>query len=195
VPRISPGIGVDWSPNPTKEEVEREYTKIWRQLDAQAIEQLVDLPLMTDPDCRATLDVLSVLATPAWYADENLHDLVGAHMVNLSLEHGNCDASCHAYALLGTILGSKLSQYRAGFRFGKLAVDLTEKRGLHRFKGRVYNAFGHHIAPWARHLRDGRIWNRRAFNAAKESGDLTYAAFSSSIDSNPSRLDSKVRLL
>jgi PAS domain S-box-containing protein len=173
-------IGVDWSPNPTKEEVEREYTKIWRQLDAQAIEQLVDLPLMTDPDCRATLDVLSVLATPAWYADENLHDLVGAHMVNLSLEHGNCDASCHAYALLGTILGSKLSQYRAGFRFGKLAVDLTEKRGLHRFKGRVYNAFGHHIAPWARHLRDGRIWNRRAFNAAKESGDLTYAAFSSS---------------
>jgi PAS domain S-box-containing protein len=173
-------IGVDWPPNPTKEEVEREYTKIWRQLDAQAIEQLVDLPLMTDPDCRATLDVLSVLATPAWYADENLHDLVGAHMVNLSLEHGNCDASCHAYALLGTILGSKLRQYRAGFRFGKLAVDLTEKRGLHRFKGRVYNAFGHHIAPWARHLRDGRIWNRRAFNAAKESGDLTYAAFSSS---------------
>ena len=173
-------IGVDWSPHPTKDQVEREYTKIWRQLGARAIEQLVDLPLMTDSDCRATLDVLSVFATPAWYADENLHDLVGAHMANLSLEHGNSDGSCHAYALLGTILGSNLGQYQAGFRFGKLAVDLIEKRGLHRFKARVYNAFGHHITPWARHLHDGRIWNRRAFNAAKESGDLTYAAFSSS---------------
>ena len=173
-------IGVDWSPHPTKDQVEREYTKIWRQLGARAIEQLVDLPLMTDSDCRATLDVLSVFATPAWYTDENLHDLVGAHMANLSLEHGNSDGSCHAYALLGTILGSNLGQYQAGFRFGKLAVDLIEKRGLHRFKARVYNAFGHHITPWARHLHDGRIWNRRAFNAAKESGDLTYAAFSSS---------------
>ena len=173
-------IGVDWSPHPTKDQVEREYAKIWRQLGARAIEQLVDLPLMTDSDCRATLDVLSVFATPAWYTDENLHDLVGAHMANLSLEHGNSDGSCHAYALLGTILGSNLGQYQAGFRFGKLAVDLIEKRGLHRFKARVYNAFGHHITPWARHLHDGRIWNRRAFNAAKESGDLTYAAFSSS---------------
>ena len=153
-------------------------TKIWRQLGARAIEQLVDLPLMTDPDCRATLDVLSVLSVPAWHADENLHDLIGAHMANLSLEHGNSDGSCHAYALLGRILGSSLGQYRSGFQFGKLAVDLIEKRGLPRFKARVYNAFGHHITPWARHLHDGRIWNRRAFNAAKESGDLTYAAFS-----------------
>jgi PAS domain S-box-containing protein len=172
--------GVEWSPHPTKDDVEREYTKIWRQLGARTIEQLVDLPLMTDPDCRATLDVLSVFATPAWHADENLHNLVGARMANLSLEHGNSDASCHAYALLGRILGSNLGQYRTGLQFGKLAVDLVEKRGLHRFKARVYNTFGHHIVPWARHLYDGRVWNRLAFNAAKESCDLTYAAFSSS---------------
>ncbi|MEA3206523.1 MAG: hypothetical protein QOG92_2235, partial [Verrucomicrobiota bacterium] len=172
--------GVEWSPHPTKDDVEREYTKIWRQLGERKIEQLVDLPLMTDPDCRATLDVLSVISAPAWHADENLHDLVGARMANLSLEHGNSDGSCHAYALLGRILGSNLGQYQAGFQFGKLAVDLIEKRGLDRFKARVYNAFGHHIAPWARHLHDGRVWNRRAFNAARESGDLTYAAFSSS---------------
>ena len=173
-------VGVEWSPHPTKDEVEQEYAKIWRQVGARAVEQLVDLPLTNDPDCRATFDVLSVLATPAWFTDGNLHDLVGAYMTNLSLEHGNSDGSCHAYALLGTILGATLGQYQAGFRFGKLAVDLVEKYGLDRFKARVYNAFGHHIVPWTRHLHDGRAWNRRAFNAAKESGDLTFAAFSSS---------------
>jgi len=170
-------VGIEWSQHPTKDDVEREYAKIWQRLGARAIEQLVDLPLMTDPECRATLEVLSVFAWPAWHADENLHDLVGAHMANLSLEHGNSDGSCHAYALLGRILGSNLGQYRAGFRFGNLAVDLIEKRGLRRFKASVYNAFGHHITPWARHLRDGRVWNRRAFDAAKESGDLINAAF------------------
>jgi PAS domain S-box-containing protein len=173
-------IGVEWSPHPTKDDVEREYTKIWQQVDARSIEQLVDLPLTNDPDCRATLDLLSVFATPAWFTDENLHDLAVAHMANLSLKYGNSDGSSYAYALFGAILGSKLGRYQAGFRFGKLAVDLVEKRGLDRFKGRVYSCFGHHIVPWNRHLHDGRVWNRLAFNSAKESGDLTFAAFSCS---------------
>ena len=173
-------VGVEWSPHPTKDDVEQEFTEIWRQIGARAIEQLVDLPLMNDPECRATLDVLSVFATPAWFTDENLHDLVVGRMANLSLKHGNTDGSCYAFAVLGTILGSHLGQYKTGFRFGKLGLDLVEKRGLDRFKGRVYSCFGHHIIPWTRHLNDGRIWNRRGFNAAKESGDLTFAAFCSS---------------
>ena len=98
-------VGVEWVTPPTKDDVGREYTTIWRQIGARAIEQLVDLPLTDDPDCRATLDVLSVFATPAWFTDENLHDLVVAQMVNLSLEHGNSDGSCYAYALLGAVLG------------------------------------------------------------------------------------------
>jgi len=171
-------LGVDWSAHPTDNDVRQEYERIWGHIGARPIEQLVDLPLTNDPICKATLDVLSVFATPAWYTDKNLHDLVVAHMANLSLEHGNSDGSCYAYALLGRVLGSSLGQYQAGFRFGKLGVDLVEKRGLDRFKASVYNAFGHHIIPWTRHLQDGRVWNRRAFKAAKESGDLTFAAFS-----------------
>jgi predicted ATPase/tRNA A-37 threonylcarbamoyl transferase component Bud32 len=172
-------VRIEWSPHPSKEDVEQEYTKLWRHLGARPIEQLVDLPPMTDVGCRATLNVLSALAWPAWHSDENLHDLVGAHMANLSLEHGNGDGSCHAYALLGTILSSNLGRYRDGFRFGKLAVDLIEQSG-NRFEAHVCSAFGHHIIPWARHLRDGRFWNQRAFNVAKQRGDFTNAAFSSS---------------
>jgi hypothetical protein len=165
---------------PDERRLGREYTTIWRQIGARAIEQFVDLPLTDDPDCRATVDVLSVFATPAWFTDENLHDLIVAQMVNLSLEHGNSDGSCYAYALLGAVLGSNLGQYQTGFRFGKLALDLVEKRGLDRFKGRVYSCFGHHILPWTQNLRNGRVWNRLGFSASKESGDLAFAAFSCS---------------
>src|SRR5580704_14624958 len=101
-------------------------------------------------------------------------------MANLSLKHGNTDGSCYAFAVLGTILGSHLGQYQTGFRFGKLALDLVEKRGLDRFKGRVYSCLGHHILPWTQHLHSGRVWNRLGFSAAKESGDLTFAAISCS---------------
>jgi serine/threonine protein kinase len=45
-------VGIDWSPHPTKDEVGREYERIWQQLGARSIEALVDLPPMTDPVCR-----------------------------------------------------------------------------------------------------------------------------------------------
>jgi PAS domain S-box-containing protein len=173
-------VGVAWSPHPTKDDVIREHDHIRQKVGDRSIEQLVDLPLMIDPACRATLDILSVAATAAWLTDQNLHDLVVGRMVNLSLEHGNSDGSCYAYAVLGTILASHFGQYQAGYRFGKLGIDLVAERGLDRFRARVYSCFGHHVIPWTRHLRNGRVWNRRAFDAAKESGDLAFAAFSAS---------------
>ena len=63
-------------------------------------ESLIDLPLMSDPASLATLDVLAKIGPPAFYTDANLLSLVTCRAVNLSLEGGNCDASCIAYEWL-----------------------------------------------------------------------------------------------
>src|SRR5262249_30313967 len=129
-------IGVDWSPHPTEEEVHEEYERFWRRLGSRPIEELIDLPPMTDPACRATLDVVLQAHGPALCTDENLLCLLVGHMSNLSLEHGNSDSSGLAYVYLGTILGPHFGQYQAGCRFGKLGLDLVEKRDLLHFKAR-----------------------------------------------------------
>ena len=54
-------LGIDWSPHPTEEEARREYERIWSQLGNRSIEELFDLPLMSDPASLATLDVLTKL--------------------------------------------------------------------------------------------------------------------------------------
>ncbi|HEY0792462.1 MAG TPA: AAA family ATPase [Chthoniobacterales bacterium] len=95
-----------------------------RRLGNRPIERLADLPPMTDPACRATLDVLTAVLSSAWFTDTNLHDLLVARMANLSLEHGNSDGSCNAYAVLGTVLGSHFGDYQAGLRFCKLGQTL-----------------------------------------------------------------------
>ncbi len=87
-------VDIAWSAHPTKEEVRQEYERIWRQIGSRSIEELLDLPPMTDPEWRATMDVLTKAVTPARFADQNLHCVVIGRMVNLSLEHGNSDASC-----------------------------------------------------------------------------------------------------
>jgi PAS domain S-box-containing protein len=170
--------GVRWSPHPTRDEVRHEYDRIWQQVGTRSIEELVDLRLMSNPEVRATLDVLTEVVTPALFTDENLLSLVICRMVNLSLEHGNSDGSCFAYVWLGMILGPHFGDYRAGFRFGRLGYDLVEKRGLHRYQARAYMSFGNLVMPWTRHIRTGRDLVRHAFDAANKIGDLTFAAYS-----------------
>jgi GAF domain-containing protein len=170
--------GVRWSPHPITDEVRHEYDRIWQQVGTRSIEELVDLPLMSNPGVRATLDVLTEVVTPALFTDESLLSLVICRMVNLSLEHGNSDGSCFAYVWLGMILGPHFGDYRAGFRFGRLGYDLVEKRGLHRYQARAYMSFGNLVMPWTRHIQTGRDLVRRAFDAANKMGDLTFAAYS-----------------
>src|SRR5262249_51832393 len=42
-------LGVEWQPHPTQEEVQREYERIWSQIGSRRIEDLIDLPSMTNP--------------------------------------------------------------------------------------------------------------------------------------------------
>jgi predicted ATPase/signal transduction histidine kinase len=170
--------GVHWSAHPTKDDVQGEYERIWSRLGSRSVEELVDLPLMSDPDCRVTLDVLTEVMTPALFTDQNLLSLVICRMVNLSIEHGNSDASCFAYVWLGMILGPRFGDYRAGFRFGRLGYELTEKHGLNRYQARVRMSFGNLVMPWTKHIQTGRDLVRRAFDAANRIGDLTFAAYS-----------------
>jgi predicted ATPase len=48
-------LGIDWSPHPTEDEARREYDRIWSQLGSRTIEDLIELPLMSDPASLATL--------------------------------------------------------------------------------------------------------------------------------------------
>ena len=78
---------------------------------------------------------------PALYTDANLSALTICKAVSLSLEHGNCDASCFAYVMLATVAGPRFGDYQAGFRFGQLGYELVERRGLKRFEARTYLSF------------------------------------------------------
>jgi hypothetical protein len=57
--------GTDLSPHPTRDKVAREYDRIWSQLGSRKIEELIDLPLMTNSDILNTMDVLSEIIAPA----------------------------------------------------------------------------------------------------------------------------------
>ena len=170
-------LGIEWSPHPTEEEARREYERIWSQIGNRQIEKLIDLPLMTDPTSRGTLDVLTKVFVPMSFTSPNLILLTVCHAVNHSLERGNGDGSCIAYLWLGKIAGPYFGDYKSGIRFGQLGHELAEKPALGRFEAQAHLWFAQFIVPWTKHVVAARELIGRAFEAANKTGEITTASY------------------
>jgi predicted ATPase/signal transduction histidine kinase/CheY-like chemotaxis protein len=170
--------GLRIATHPNDADVEAELERLWQQVGGRPIEALIDLPTMHDPTWCAIMDVLVELTPAASFFDTNLYDLLVGRMANLSLSHGNCDASCLAYTQLTLVLTGRFGRYEAAWSFGQLGFDLMEQHSLFRFGSRVCTVFGHYGALWTKPLQVGIALQRRAFEIAREIGDLTYAAYS-----------------
>jgi PAS domain S-box-containing protein len=173
-------LGIHWPAHPDDDEVRRQYERVWSRLGSRAIEELFDLPLMTDAGALATLDLLTAFMPAAFFTDANLRSLVVIKAVDLSLEWGHSDASCVPYVMFGAIAGARFSDYQAGIRFSNIGIELVERRGLSRVQARTYLNYGNLVLTWTKHLRHARDAFRRAFEIANGSGDVTFASFSCS---------------
>ncbi|ESY51358.1 MULTISPECIES: ATP-binding sensor histidine kinase [unclassified Mesorhizobium] len=171
-------LGVNWSPHPTRTQVKREYGKIWKRIGDRTVQELVDLPLMKDAVSLGTLDVLTRIFPSALFTDANLLSLAICRAINLSLDEGHGDGSCVAYVFFGKIAGPQFGDYKAGFAFGHLGYELVDRPGLERFRARAYLWFAQFSLTWTRHVSVSRALIWRAFETAKEAGDLTFTVYS-----------------
>jgi PAS domain S-box-containing protein len=175
-------LGIEWSPHPTDEDVRREYDRIWTQLGSGSIEDMLELPLMTDPASLATIDVLTKVAPAAFTLMEaNFHALAICWAANLSLARGNSDGSCDIYVRLGFIAGDRFGDYRAGSRFGKVGCELVDRRDLKRSQARTYMLFAHFLIPYTQHVRAARDLLHRGYEVAHRIGDLMFMGWYSGL--------------
>ena len=167
-------VGIDWPAHPTEMEARREYERIWSKRGSRAIEDLIDLPLMQDPESLATLDVLTILGMPAFYVDVNLRALITCRALNVSLERGYSDAAPNMFATVG-LQACRFGDYDVGYRLRKdgLRPDRTPRIEALRRKD-LFGLLA--LVPWTRPVRECINPARRAFQMANEQGDPTYAA-------------------
>jgi predicted ATPase len=94
-------FGIDIATHPSWDQVEAEYETVWQTLNARPIESLIDLPLMTDPELQAAMQVPSVLTPASYLTDFHLFCLLACRMVKVGMQHGTSGASAHGYAFPG----------------------------------------------------------------------------------------------
>ncbi|MDF2696537.1 MAG: nodV1, partial [Labilithrix sp.] len=171
--------GIEWSAHPGAELADADAAEVWKRIGDRDIASLVELPPMTDPVDRATINVLIELYAPALFTDPDLYRLVISRMVNLTLERGSADASAFAYVWFGAFMARK-GEYETGFRFGDLAGALLHRRNQARYRSRVYMVLGHFIYTYTRPLHRAREQLERALTHAQADGEPNFLVYSSS---------------
>jgi PAS domain S-box-containing protein len=170
-------FGIDLPAHPSREEVEAEYGTIWRNLNRRPIESLIDLPLMSDPELQAAMQVFSILAEVSWFTDFHLYCMLVCRMANISMQHGMSGPSAHGYACLGSMLGPAFHRYREGYLLARLACDLVEKHGFTAYQTKVYHDLAA-VSLWTQPITSAIELRRAVTRSATETGNLTYACYS-----------------
>jgi len=169
-------FGIDLPAHPSREQVQAEYEAVWRNLGERTIEDLIDLPMMTDPELLAAMRILSVLCDPAYNTDQNLLCLELCRAVSLGICHGVSGPFAHACGYLAWPLTILFRRYPDGFRLAKLGYDLVDKHAFLAYRPKIQDATGI-AAFWTRSMATSLDFVRASFRTALETGDLTYACY------------------
>ncbi len=158
--------------------LETDLAAIRDRLAGCAVANLVDLPRLEDPAIRKAIKLLMTLWAPSYISGQStLSDLVGARMVRLSLEHGNCEESAYGYVAFAMTVGWKLGNYIQAYEYGQLGIALNERLADLRLRCKVHHRFAALVNCWRRPFASCIPHAQEAMRAGLECGDFMIAAY------------------
>ena len=155
--------------------IELLQTKI--NLGNKSIEELVALPIMTDPYQLATMRLLTAVFSAAAMLNPELLPIVAMRMINFSIKHGNCPQTAMGYVLYGLILCAGIGDINGGYKFGQLAVELINIFAYKKLKPRIYMISIGSIRHWKESLKNLIEHCLETIKISMEVGDLEYSSY------------------
>ena len=171
-------LGISFPEKPTQSDFQQALSETTSHLIGKRIEDLIDLPQMSEPNKLAAMRLLSSLIAGGYIAAPELLPLISFKQVSLQIQYGNAAQSPFAYAMYGTILCGVIFDIDSGYQFGQLALNLLEKLNAKQIQAKtllVVHAFithcKQHISETLNPLQDG-------YQAGLETGDLEFGGYS-----------------
>ncbi len=170
-------LGVEFPSEPNSSDIGQALGETSVILNGLRIEDLVDLPQMSDSYKLAAMRLLSSIFAPAYIAAPALLPLTVCKQVQLSVQYGNASVSPFAYANYGFLLCGVVEDIDSGYQFGQLALSLVSKLNSQEIKAKtafIVNLFIRHCKE---HLRETLEPLVSAYSSGMEAGDLEYAGY------------------
>ncbi len=170
-------LGVTFPEIPTENHIKQEITEIRQRIGEREIEDLIHLPMMTDGEKIAIVQISNSIIPAACITGSPLLPLVVSFSVKLSIQYGNIPASAFVYAWYSIITCNLLKDIQTGVKFGKLALQVVSKLEDQAVKPEVISAVGLFILHRNSHTRQTLPLLQNGYETALEVGNQDMAGY------------------
>ncbi len=144
-------------------------------LGNKEISSIYNEPEMTNLENIMAVKLLTTTLPASYISNPKLWCIIALKTTNLCLLNGNLGET-YGYACYG-ILSITMGNYKEGYAFCKLALDLSEKFNNIAEKCKASNVYANYGNSWVHHIRDTYKINQEGFQAGLDSGEFQHASY------------------
>ena len=171
-------LGVYLPQEPSQSRIEEEQNAIQLLLREKKIEDLFDLPDITDPHKLAAIGILVSVTTATMITAPPLMVLVTLTAVKLCIEYGNSPEAASVYVFYGQLLCGPMEDINSGYQFGQLASRLLEKFNLRAAESYIKHYQIGFIRHWKEAVSSIELAQmQHGFQVGLETGIIELACF------------------
>jgi predicted ATPase/HPt (histidine-containing phosphotransfer) domain-containing protein len=176
-------LGIDYPADPAAidQGIGAGIGKMQAHLARVSIEELVNLPELTDAEKIVAMQLLFNVVAPAIMVYPPLFILAELLTFDLALTHGTTAVCAKNFVDCGMIQGAALGDYGSAYRLGKVAFKVVERYDARALAGQVHFVFAAYVSPWGAPYAEAL----RSFEESRrldiETGDHQHLAFSETL--------------
>jgi predicted ATPase/signal transduction histidine kinase len=165
-------LDVELPENPTLQDVQAELQQVQDLIGERNIEDLYDLPKMTNAEKIAIMQVADSAANPAYLLGSLLQPLLILLLVKTSIQYGNNDVSAYGHVAYGSILLRFSANVKIAVQFGRIGYKIANTEAAKNYRARAFVSFGSHILHRIAHVRETLPILQEAYKVGLETGQL-----------------------
>lgn len=144
----------------------------------KSVEQLADLPPMSDPYKLAAMEIMMEVGAAAYISMPQMFALMAFKLIELSLKYGNAPGTAQGYATYAIILCGNLGDIEGGYQFSQLALQLLNKNTARHLRPKVLLSCYGFVRHWKDNYKSTLAPLMEGYQVGLETGDINFAAYS-----------------
>jgi predicted ATPase/signal transduction histidine kinase len=169
-------LGMDLPDQATSEVARAECVRAHAALRERTDAQLLTAPPSGDPVDGAKQKLLMMVVANAFFSDPNLYGIVACRAAALATATGSTRGAATAYVSYAVVLGQN-KDYREGYRFGRLALSLSERVADPGEQSHVLVVLALHVNAWRAPFEEVFPLLQRAYARGMEGGAIDLAGY------------------
>ncbi len=141
------------------------------------IEGLIGLPKMTDANKIAAMRILLTISPATYFVNPELSLPLIFTMIHLSVNYGNSQDSAYGYVVYGFLICGAFLDIDTGYRYGQLALNLSENFDSRNIRFRVKLFWYGTIKCWKQHFQKSIVPLQQNIHNGLEVGELEYVGY------------------